>query len=627
MIGRPKRIELLAPARDLATAIAAIDHGADAVYIGGPSHGARSAAGNSLADLATLCDYAHGYGAKVFATVNTLVYDDEIESVRRMVGDLWRIGVDALIVQDLSLLTLDIPPIELHASTQCDIRTPGKARFLADAGFSRVVVPREMSLDEVAAVSAALGPSTEIEAFVHGALCVSYSGDCQAGCLSSRRSANRGECPQLCRLAYDLLDAPDGRVLVGGKHLLSLRDLNRMPDIEAMIRAGVTSFKIEGRLKDVNYVKNVTAAYRRAIDEVLSRSPELGVRASDGRSTVAFTPDVNESFNRGFTSYFTHGRPAGNTAMAAVDSPKWCGVEVGTVISQRGNTLKARLQAPLANGDGLGWFDAGGRFNGFRLNRVEGSTLMAAGALPRIPAGTKLMRNRNKAFDDQLDGATAKRVIDVDLTLRLTPGGRLTLDAADRCGNRVSLSLPEPVEASEARTPQAAQRERTLRKTGDTRFEVATVTDLCGDVFIQMRLVADLRRQTLELLERTRRLAYRPALRRQRAEGLTLPAELMTLDYHANVANRLARDFYEQLGAKVTEPALEVAGRQGASERRVMATRYCIRRELGECLRTDCGRRRLPAGDLWLRSGAVTMRVEFDCRRCGMNLYMTPPKK
>ena len=334
-------LELLAPARTADIAIEAIRCGADAVYIGGPSHGARQSAPNSLEDIRRVVDFAHQFGARVYVTVNTLVYPDEIADVERLVADLYRIGVDALIVQDLGLLRMKIPPIELHASTQCDIRSAAKARFLAEAGFSQLVVARELTVDEMREIASSV--DVPIEAFVHGALCVSYSGDCQAGFASAGRSANRGECPQVCRHRFDLVDS-GGNVLIAGKHLLSLRDLNRSQSLAEMIEAGVSSFKIEGRLKDLDYVKNVTAYYRRELDRIIAASGGRYVRSSFGSSTVGFTPDLNKSFNRGFTEYFTRSARPGR--MASIDTPKWQGEPIGTVLSNDGKRLKVKLTAP-----------------------------------------------------------------------------------------------------------------------------------------------------------------------------------------------------------------------------------------------------------------------------------------
>lgn len=620
-MNKPKhKIELLAPARDGEVAFAAIDHGADAIYIGAASHGARSAASNPIDVIAKVCEYAHRFNVKVYATVNTLVYDNEIETVERLIGRLYEIGTDALIVQDLGILKMRIPPIDLHASTQCDIRTPEKARFLADLGFSRIVIPRELSIAETKAISDAVA-GTEIEAFVHGALCVSYSGDCQAGFITSGRSANRGECPQLCRLPYDLLDR-NGKTLIAGRHLLSLRDLNRSDALAEMIRAGVDSFKIEGRLKDTGYVRNVVAAYRRDIDRILAEDPSLGVRASDGVCDPGFTPDTAESFNRGFTSYFTGGIAAA-AEMASIASPKWTGREVARITRHRGNriTVGHGQGTDIANGDGLGYFRPDGTFEGFRVNRVEGDTLITARPVPPAAPGTILLRNRNKRFDDMLEAAHATRLIGIDMTLRLSADAMtLALDLSDSRGLRVTATHRLASAPEKASRPQPDARRRTLAKTGGTIYEVLSVNDLCGDAFIPLSILSDLRRRAIDLLDATQRATYRQRLRlRPKEQRAELPADMRRLSYHHNVANRLAAALLSEAGAEIDSMALE-AGGEVPSDAVVMTTRYCLRRELGECLRENSRNRQLPPGDLRLRNGMIEFRVSFDCDRCGMTI-------
>lgn len=619
MTDSPRPIELLAPARDAATAIEAIRHGADAVYMGASSHGARAAAGNSIDDIRRVVDFAHPFGARVYVTVNTIVLDSEIAEVERLVDELYRAGVDALIVQDMALLRMRIPPIALHASTQCDIRTPERARFLAAAGFSQIVVARELSVGEMAAIHEAV-PGVAVEAFVHGALCVSYSGDCQAGWMLARRSANRGECPQICRLAYDLIDGR-GRTVVAGKHLLSLRDLNRSAHLGAMLEAGVTSFKIEGRLKDVRYVKNVVAAYRRELDRLIAASPRRYRRASFGKVSLTFTPSLDESFNRGFTDYFTTtaGRPSASLRMATFDSPKWTGTPVGTAAAPcRGSRLRARLTTPLANGDGIGFFDRSGRFCGVRVNRVDGSVLHLASDAD-IPAGTALYRNHNKLFAATLDAsATASRRIAVSLTLRPAGSGRLALDAVCERGASATATVLSDAPFDTARTPQSERRLSALRKTGDTIYEVSDVDDRCGNLFIPAALLTDLRRRALAALDSAWAAAYRFDYRREpSAEPVSAPAGLT---YHDNVANRLARSFYEDHGATTVEPALEAVMPDATDGLRVMQTRYCLRRELGACLRTPQGAA-LPE-PLTLRSGSYELHCRFDCASCRMSLHL-----
>ena len=400
MAQRPVDIELLAPARDADIAIAAIDHGADAVYMGASHHGARADATNTLDDVGRACDHAHRYGARIYATVNTLVYDNELMEVERLVHDLYRVGVDALIVQDLALLRLDLPPIALHASTQCDLRTPDKARFLEALGFSQLVMARELTLDEVAAIRRVT--TVPLEAFVHGALCVSYSGRCAISQVLKGRSANRGECAQLCRLPYDLVD-DKGRMIIEGKHLLSLRDMARHDRLEQMMAAGISSFKIEGRLKDVGYVKNVVAFYRRAIDKVIDRYPERYRRASHGTVELAFEPAIEKSFNRGFTHYFLDERkPADGSSMASIDTPKSQGEYLGRVLRCNGNTLTIDTRASLANGDGLSFTNSRGEFTGVRVNRALGNGTVLLREQANISRGTRIYRTADKAFNDLL---------------------------------------------------------------------------------------------------------------------------------------------------------------------------------------------------------------------------------
>lgn len=606
----PRPIELLAPARDADTAIEAILHGADAVYMGSTSHGARAAAANSLDDVERTVRFAHPYGAKVYVTLNTIIYPDELDRVRELVENLYRIGVDALIVQDMALLRMDIPPIALHASTQCDIDTPDKARFLSEVGFSQLVLARELTLEETAAVHRAV-PDTPLEAFVHGALCVSYSGNCQAGQATARRSANRGECPQICRLPFDLTDG-EGRVIIRNRHLLSLRDLNRSSAVAEMMEAGVSSFKIEGRLKEPGYVKNVTAAYRRIIDGVIAANPDKYRRSSYGASALTFEPDLSRSFNRGFTEYFTRSpRPTGG--MASLLSPKWCGTEVGKVLRCTPRNITARLNCTLANGDGLGYFDTEGTFRGFRLNRAEGSTLWPASP-QNIPPGTPLYRNHDKLRADMMAGRTAERTLEVSLTLRVAEDA-VVIDAADERGCRISVS--EPMALEPASTPQTGRRAEALRKTGGTIYRVTEIDDRAGNLFIPAKVLTALRRRALEALDRSWKARYSYDYRRRERTDARLWDGVTALTYHHNVANGLAEEFYRSHGAQTVEPALETTPRRG--ELTVMTTRYCLRRELGACLRNGTDGQKLPK-ELMLVSGRNRFSLLFDCRNCRMSV-------
>lgn len=603
-----RKIELLAPAKNADIAIEAIKHGADAVYIGASSHGARSAAGNSLEDIARVVSFAHQYMAKVYVTINTIVYDSELADVQQLIYSLYRIGVDALIVQDMALLRMDLPPIALHASTQCDIRTAEKAEFLERVGFSQIVLARELSLEETAEIYRRV--KVPLEAFVHGALCVSYSGDCQAGYATMGRSANRGECPQICRHKFNLID-DDGNVLIADKHLLSLRDLNRSELLAEMLEAGVSSFKIEGRLKDTDYVKNVVSAYRRKLDAIIDANPDKYIRSSIGYSDITFTSDLNASFNRGYTDYFTRQRRP-NVKMASVDTPKWTGVPIGKVISVNGNRIKAKLSQQLANGDGLGYFDSNRNFFGFRLNRVDGSTLIAAQPV-NIPSGTVLYRNKDHQRQQLLESPTATRTVNINMALTPTPWG-IALTASTKGGARASVTTA--VELSEARTPQEQTRREVLSKTGDSIFRVSELTDTVGNYFIPKSILADIRRRAIDALERSIRASYRYDYRRPEQTEAPLP-QGTTLTYHDNVANHIAKDFYRQHGATEIASAIETSP-ENKDRIRVMTTRYCLRREYERCLRTPNGKK-WPHG-LHLQSGPMSFDIEFDCQNCQMHI-------
>ncbi|MEZ3562791.1 MAG: U32 family peptidase [Duncaniella sp.] len=604
-------LELLAPARNADTAISAILAGADAVYMGASSHGARKDAANSIDDIRRVTDFAHQFNAKVYATVNTIIYDRELRDVERLITDLYHAGTDALIVQDMGILRMDIPPVELHASTQCDIRSVEKARFLAEVGFTRLVLPRELSLREIEEIHSAV-PDTELEAFIHGALCVSYSGDCRASFMTGGRSANRGECAQICRLPYTLTDSR-GRKFMEDKHLLSLRDLNRSDSLGAMADAGVCSFKIEGRLKEEGYVKNTVAWYSRILDRVVGESGGNYRRLSAGRSNAGFNPSPEKSFNRGFTTYFLSGH-APVKGIASFDTPKATGTPVGKVKRCEGKVIIAELSAQLANGDGLGYFDGEGRFQGFRLNRAEGQRLYPAS--PRtIAPGTVLYRNRDKEWDDAIASARTTRTISVDMVLRTVGSDRLALELTDECGTSVTATATVG-QLQQALTPQEAPRRQLLGKLGGTIYRVGKIIDLAGGVFIPASALAGLRREAVALLDKARVMTHRFGLRRP--ENPDAVCQSASLSYRDNVANHLAEEFYRSHGVTEIVPAVEVESPD--DETLVMTTRYCLRREAGKCLLTPQGRQ-WPDTPLYLRSGNISLRVEFDCRRCGMRIY------
>ena len=603
---KQRSIELLAPAKNLECGMEAINHGADAVYIGAPRFGARAAAGNSLEDIAELVKYAHLYRVRIYVTVNTILRDEELEETEAMIWDLYRAGVDALIVQDMGITRLNLPPIPLHASTQMDNRTPEKVKFLADAGFRQVVLARELSLDEIRKIHQAC-PDTPLEVFVHGALCVSYSGQCYVSQACFGRSANRGECAQFCRLGFDLVDA-DGKMVAEEKHLLSLKDMNQSDNLEALLDAGASSLKIEGRLKEVSYVKNVTAYYRQKLDVILKRREEY-VRASSGTVKLAFKPQPEKSFNRGFTDYFLHGR---NPGIFSFDTPKSLGEEVGVVKEIRGNYLTVAGVKPFSNGDGLCYLDEQGRLQGFRVNRVENNKLFPQ-EMPRLKPKTRLYRNYDQEFEKVMQKKSAERKISVDMCLEENNFG-FTLTLSDEDKNRVSMTLPR--EKEPARVPQADNLRNQLGKLGNTPFELGTMElRLTDNWFIPSSELADLRRRAVEKLLEARRITY-PQERARWAETQH-PFLTKELTYLGNVMNREAEEFYHEHGVERIAPAFE---KEQPKEAVLMFCKHCIRYSMGWC--PVHHRVRSPYREpFFLVSGdGRRFRLQFDCKACQMKV-------
>ena len=600
-----KHIELLAPAKDLTCGREAVLHGADAVYIGAPKFGARAAAGNTIDDIRALCDFAHIYNVSIYVALNTILRDDELKEAEQVIGQLYDAGVDALIVQDMGITRLDIPPIALHASTQMDNCTPEKVAFLAQAGFEQVVLARELTLEEIRRIADRVTDGVALEAFVHGALCVSYSGRCYLSAALTGRSANRGACAQCCRLPYTMVDA-DGRIMAKDKHLLSLRDMNRANDLEAMIAAGVTSFKIEGRLKDVAYVKNVTAYYRRRLDEIIARDASL-CRSSDGRSTFTFEPRPEKSFNRGFTDYFLHGRRADITSF---DTPKSIGEPMGRARVSRGG-LVVEGREPLHNGDGLVFFNPKGELEGFRVNRAEGRRIASA-RMPAIRPGTMLYRNADSAFEALLSKPSADRRIAVELTWRELPNG-FALQIADASGCSVTVTRSFATEP--ALRPQEDNIRAQLSRLGTTPFEAAQVTiNMPGNAFVPSSLLSGMRREAVEQLLSERRARRTRRQRKPADPAAVYPAD--QLDYTANIYNAEAEAFYRSHGVHAMERAYEERPRRGAP---LMFTRHCLRYSMGWCPVHQGGRSPFREPYYLLHEG-VRLRLEFDCARCEMRV-------
>lgn len=618
MLGRyigMRKIELLAPAKDLEFGREAVNHGADALYIGAPAFGARAAATNSIEDIEALVQYAHLYGCKVYATVNTILFDDELERAVAMIHRLYNIGLDALIVQDMGLLECNLPPIELHASTQCHNATPERVRFLEQAGFTRVILARETSLVQMQTIRKA--SNVELEAFVHGALCVSYSGQCYMSQYLTGRSGNRGCCSQPCRSAYDLYTS-DGRTLLKNRHLLSLKDFNASKQIDSMISAGISSFKIEGRLKDLSYVKNVTAHYRQLLDAIIERNAEgenALVASSSGKCTYTFTPDVERTFNRGYTDYFLRERQP----MASFATQKSIGKEVGKVTSVGSRTLTVGGGESFANGDGLCYIDANGRMQGFLVNDVQGCTL-TPNTMPPIKVGTTLWRNNDILFEKRLNGSSAERKIGIEIIFKITQGG-FALDIKDEDGVAATAQIITDHNQAVSHAKMSGTIVKQLSKLGGTPYRVDKIVDATGgQYFIPALMLNELRRNAIKTLNEYRIKHFHPTDHLRVDNMAAFPAS--SVDYRANVVNSRAEDFYKKHGAKVMEHGVEQT--HDYAGKALMTTKYCLRYELGCCLlgksKTTPAVEIKPDDGLILHNNGQRFRLHFDCTECRMQI-------
>lgn len=600
-----RQLELLAPAKNLTCGIAAIDHGADAVYIGAHRFGARAAAGNSVDDIAQLCRYAHLFHARVYVTVNTILYDNELSDTRRLLEDLAHAGVDAILVQDMGILSLNSETnLPLHASTQTDNRTPEKVRWLRDHGFSRVVLARELSIVEIAEIHRKV-PDVELEVFVHGALCVSYSGLCYASQHCFGRSANRGECAQFCRMKFDLIDA-DGQTIEHQRHLLSLKDMNRSSLLEQLAEAGAISFKIEGRLKDLDYVKNVTAAYSQQLNELVARHPHQYCRASKGRVTYTFKPDLTKTFNRGYTTYFAKGR---QHDIVSFDTPKAVGEYVGYVKEIRGNSFNVAGTATFANGDGLCFLNEKRELEGFRVNKVENNRLFPLKMPVALQRGTRLYRNSDQDFQRQLSKTSAERKISIDMSLRAVDSGfELKM-------NGVTVTIEAPHQQAEK--PQRENIMRQLTKLGGTPFE-CTHVQMAPDFnyFMPNSLLSELRRKAVqELLEKEWEHK-----REEKSRPLTSiqPFSFPSYTYLLNISNRLSRQFYQSEGLDAPAPAFEL---KTPSQPLIMQCRHCLRYALGHCVKHGGSKPDWHEPLCLKLADGRQFLIEFDCVQCQMNIY------
>ncbi len=628
------QLELLAPARDADIGIEAVNHGADAIYIGGPSFGARSSADNSVQQIARLVRHAHRFNSRVFVTLNTILRDDELAPARQLAWQLYEAGVDALIIQDMGLLTLDLPPIQLHASTQTDIRTPEKARFLQDAGLSQLVLARELTLSQIAAIRAATDPArSTLEFFVHGALCVAYSGQCYISQAHSGRSANRGECSQACRLPYQVIDS-SGRFVAHDKHVLSMKDNNQSENLAALVDAGVRSFKIEGRYKDMAYVKNITAHYRTLLDALIDERPHSAqplARSSSGSTTFTFTPDPKQNFNREFTDYFVPGR---QIDIGAFDSPKNPGRPIGHVTQLGPNWVEIETAASntvLHNGDGLCYYDLQKELVGLAINRAQAMGKRwrvfpkdALASLKDLRKGTEVNRNRDVEWVRMLEKKSAERRIGVWAQLTETPDGlKLTLTDEDGHSALAYAALPA---ARRQLAHDAAGASRNLHehigKLGESLFTLLDLqVELSQAWFVPTSLLNPLRRDAVAALEAARERAW---LRLPRGQAVTPPAPYpeSSLSYLANVYNQKARDFYARHGVKVIAPAYEAL--QESGEVSLMITKHCVRFSMSLCPKQAKGitgvQGTVKAEPLQLVNGKERLTLRFDCKACEMHV-------
>ncbi len=616
-------LELLAPAKDAEIGIEAIKHGADAVYIGGPSFGARYGAGNPVQDIERLAAFAHRFHARVFITLNTILRDDELEEARRMAWQMHEAGADALIVQDMGLLELDLPPLELHASTQCDIRTPQKAQFLADAGFSQMVLARELSLPEILAIREKVTPPSPsnkaapiLEFFIHGALCVAFSGQCYISHAHTGRSANRGECSQACRLPYNLEDG-QGRIVAFDKHLLSMKDNDQSANLRALADAGIRSFKIEGRLKDAAYVKNTTAHYRQLLDRIIEDAPQYS-RASSGRCTCTFTPRPEKTFNRGATDYFVNGRHAD---IAAFDTPAFAGAASGVVTRIGPDWFEVDSEEEFANGDGISYLSRGRKLAGLRINVAQGRRLFP-NEMPDDPEGfkpgTEIHRNRDQAFERLLEKESAARHIDVLVELAETADG-FALTLKDEDGIEACATIAHGKEPAKNPERALAAIAESLGKFGATDFKATDVKIvLAAAWFLPASAINALRRDAVEKL-----IAAREAARPRPAR--TLPAEPPAvypereLSYLANVLNSKARAFYKRHGVAMIADAYEADTTPG--EVSLMITKHCLRYSHSLCPKEAKGWvKGVNAESMVLVNGKERLTLKFDCKACEMHV-------
>ena len=607
-----KKIEILAPAKDLVHAIAAINSGADAVYIGAPQFGARSNANNSIEDVAELVQYAHLFYAQVFVVINTILYDNELETCRQMIWKLYEIGVDALIIQDMAILEMELPPIVLHASTQANNRDADKIKFLKEAGIKRVVLARELNLHQIKEISDA--SDVELEFFVTGALCVSFSGNCYMSVANGERSANRGSCAQNCRLPYNLIDG-NGDTLIKNSHLLSIKDFDVSDQIPNLIEAGICSFKIEGRLKDIVYVKNNVSYLRQKLDAFLAENSDKYTKASSGKCTYTFDSSLDRTFNRGYTDYFVNER---HSSIGSWESPKSKGQYIGKLIQTVGNSYEIENGHLLNNGDGLCFINDKNEADGIYVNRAENG-FVYPNVLKEIKEGTFIYRNNDAAFIKIVEREdSAVRKISTTLLLSENEKG-FELKATDEDGNVSVVTLEHPKEPTKNNESIAENFKINLAKTGFTPYTADEIhIDFTGNWFLPISKINEMRRTVFEQLSEIRLTNYKRE--EHQIVKTSHPYPESKLDFTYNVANKVARKFYERHGVTEIEKAFELQWDPGKS--RVMTTKYCIKYELEKCPKYHKDTLGVKVKEpLVLKQGELEYKLKFNCKPCEMEIW------
>lgn len=603
-----KKIELLAPAKDIDSGKAAILYGADAVYIGAPKFGARAAAGNSFEDIKSLIDFAHKFYARVYITLNTILYDDELNEVKEIIHALYHLGVDAIIIQDMGILEMDLPPIPLFASTQTNNYTWQKVKFLEDAGIQRVILARELSMEQILEIRK--NTKVDLEFFVHGALCVSFSGQCYFSHSIDKGSANRGTCAQPCRAYYSLLDK-NGNVITKNKYLLSLKDLNLSDYIGEMIDIGITSFKIEGRLKDINYIKNTTAHFRKQIDDALKTRKDF-FRSSSGTQMIDFEPDPEKTFNRGFTNYFYKGR---NKDISSSETQKSIGKQIGKVKAVMGDSFTIESSTNLNNGDGICFFDDLSGLQGMLVNQVDGNRIYCDNA-KNLKPGATIYRNYDQDFNKKLSASKSNRKISVTIKIEEYDKG-ITIKASDEDHNKVIFNTEITKEIAQNTEKALESIIEQFKKSGDSIF---TITDVHikfqNPLFFKISVLNELRRKTVELLEKERLINYPKEENALVKTNHPYPEKF--LDYKGNVLNRKAISFYDRHGVKMIENAFEVES--DFTNKEIMITKHCIKYQMGFCPKFDKPGNKKLNEPLYLADNNRKYKLEFDCKQCAMKV-------